>query len=254
MVSLYPFDFPSASRARVEAARLRAVVELEESKQKIDRLEEYEAELRKYILREFAAFSEEALELGRQGIWLVDRMDSEVREFLERVTLQAQLYRGYDQRERAIVPMTERVFGHVLPAVWREFEKSGEWRSYQAGVGEVAELQSANKTAAPSNLGRTTDTLQTATSSGKIATKPRRRSARYVAIDQALCDIAKAKPRSHEEVFRMLDTRKKVPNAEPFQSAGGWFAGFRRDPAKAHTWLSKTWSHLNLPAFARGPK
>jgi hypothetical protein len=83
-----------------------------------------------------------------------------------------------------------------------------------------------------------------------------RRSRRYGAIDSALKQCSEARPRSHEEVFRCMETRSKqlIPNAEPFRSAGGWLAGFQKDPALARVWLSKRWSLLQLPAFMSGPK
>jgi hypothetical protein len=81
-----------------------------------------------------------------------------------------------------------------------------------------------------------------------------RRNSRYEAIDTALRGIAEARPGKHEEVFRALEGRCRIPNAEPFKSAGGWLAGFRKDNDAAHTWLSKRWTRLALPPFLRGPK
>jgi len=82
-----------------------------------------------------------------------------------------------------------------------------------------------------------------------------RRSLRYKTIDQALTAIAEARPKAHAEVFRALDGRRvALPSAAPFAAAHGWLAGFQKDPQRAHAWLSKTWSRLNLSAFPRGPK
>jgi hypothetical protein len=85
--------------------------------------------------------------------------------------------------------------------------------------------------------------------------KRTKRSVRYKTIDQALEVIAEARPKTHKEVFRTLDERcVALPHAAPFDAAHGWLAGFRKDPPRAHAWLSKTWSRLNLFAFPRGPK
>src|ERR1035438_9700454 len=46
--------------------------------------------------------------------------------------------------------------------------------------------------------------------------------------------------------MRFSSWRVRWPNAEPFRSARGWSAGFRKDPARAHAWLSKRWNILNL--------
>jgi hypothetical protein len=84
--------------------------------------------------------------------------------------------------------------------------------------------------------------------------RPVRRSAKYDAIDRALREIAKAYPGSHKEVFRLPDGRSPTANSEPFESAGGWLAGFQRDRIAARSWLSKRWSGLQLPPFRRGPR
>ncbi|HEX3818806.1 MAG TPA: hypothetical protein VHW45_00655 [Candidatus Sulfotelmatobacter sp.] len=82
-----------------------------------------------------------------------------------------------------------------------------------------------------------------------------KRSAKYGAIDLALEKFAEALPQSHEEVFRHLEERgKRHPSAEPFGTARGWMAGFKKDPARARVWLSKRWALLRLPPFAAGPK
>jgi hypothetical protein len=84
--------------------------------------------------------------------------------------------------------------------------------------------------------------------------KPVRRSARNKEIDSALQGIAKMHPHNHEEVFRALEGRVRPPEAEPFAGGRGWLLGFQRSPAGARAWLSKAWSHLELPPFRRGPK
>jgi hypothetical protein len=82
-----------------------------------------------------------------------------------------------------------------------------------------------------------------------------RRSRKYELIDEHLKDAAAACPRDHREVFRILEGRQcPIPEAEPFKTAGGFLAGFEKDPQTARAWLSKQWSHLGLPAFPRGPK
>jgi len=86
--------------------------------------------------------------------------------------------------------------------------------------------------------------------------RPNRPNPRHIQIDSALRQCADAKPRSHEEVLRSLDNRYKtlIPHAEPFRSAGGWLAGFQKDPARARAWLSQHWTCLGLRAFSPGPK
>ena len=87
------------------------------------------------------------------------------------------------------------------------------------------------------------------------ARKREKPTGRYSAIDKMLTAISDAKPKNHDKVFRLLEERRvRIPHAEPFESCGGWRAGFRSDPQAARAWLSKRWSLLELPGFARGPK
>jgi hypothetical protein len=81
-----------------------------------------------------------------------------------------------------------------------------------------------------------------------------RRHPTYVKIDAALRKVAEALPKDQEAVIRALDSRAKIPNAEPFKSAGGWLKGFQKDPRAARVWLSKHWARLGLNPFMRGPK
>jgi hypothetical protein len=87
------------------------------------------------------------------------------------------------------------------------------------------------------------------------ATTPVRRNQKYKVIDEALRKIAESLPRTQEEVFQSLEWRHVViPPAEPFMTARGWIAGFRRDAAAARAWLSKRWGELSLSPLPRGPK
>jgi hypothetical protein len=87
------------------------------------------------------------------------------------------------------------------------------------------------------------------------ATTPIRRNQKYKVIDEALRKIAESVPRTQEEVFQSLEGRHVVvPPAEPFMTARGWIAGFRRDAAAARAWLSKRWKELSLSPLPRGPK
>ena len=86
------------------------------------------------------------------------------------------------------------------------------------------------------------------------ARKPSMHRQTYSKIDDRLTAISAAKPKDHEGVFRLLDGVVRIPYAEPFQSSGGWMAGFQKHPKAARVWLSKRWGLLNLPAFPRGPK
>jgi len=80
------------------------------------------------------------------------------------------------------------------------------------------------------------------------------RNQKYEEIDKSLRRINAARPKSHAEVFRLLEDRKvPIPNRMPFK-AYGWFKGFQQDRHAATAWLSQAWRRLSLPAFAKGPK
>lgn len=109
-----------------------------------------------------------------------------------------------------------------------------------------------------SNGGETSgDTAQETKAPKEIhkAKKPARRNDKYEGIDKALREFAAARPKNHEEVFRLLDDRKvAIPNRQLFKSAGGWSKGFQQNRHSATAWLSQVWGRLGLPAFPRGPQ
>jgi hypothetical protein len=252
----YPSDFSQQSRARIEAIKIQAGLELDDSKRDLRWLSDVEAAVRKYILRGFLAFAEQALILGRQGLWNVDRIERESREFLWHLTLEAMREKGHDQRGQPIGCMVDRVFSRILPEVRREFERSSEWRQYQEGLLEVAQIQALGMEQSRAIDQPGTPKADAAVKSPSGGSRPKllRRGSNNDKIDQALRQIAEVQPKGHEEVFRLLEGRAKVPDAKPFASTGEWTSGFRRDKAAARAWLSKAWSRLNLPPFPRGPK
>src|ERR1035441_2729933 len=78
----YPREFSAAARAKVAAKKILAGRDFEGKKQSVRWVTEIEAALRTYIFRVFLSFAEEACELGRQGVWGVEQVEREAREFL----------------------------------------------------------------------------------------------------------------------------------------------------------------------------
>jgi hypothetical protein len=154
MAYSYLPDFPQASRGRIKAIEIQAGFELGDSKQQRSRLSDFETDVRKYILTVFSAFAEEALALGQRGSWTVEIVDREAREFLASITLQTQLEKGYDRRGHSISPLTNHVFGHILPEVRRELEQSSVRRRYQEQLAEVARLQESSSAEQPPKISR----------------------------------------------------------------------------------------------------
>jgi hypothetical protein len=142
----YPPDFPPESRSRVEAERLRAAKDFDKAREN-PLAREYgarrhlEAELRKYILRQFAVFVREAGKLGWQGIWQVDQVEEASLEFLRLSTIDATSSKGFDTAGRAFARDWTGNWGYIESRVQREFERSDEWRHFQETLLQVAERQ-----------------------------------------------------------------------------------------------------------------
>ena len=100
-----------------------------------------EAELRKYILRQFAVFASEACKLGCQGVWSVERVEEAALEFLRLCTIEARSSKGFDRLGRAFGRDWIGNWGDIQSTVMREFERSDEWRQFQEELLHVAERQ-----------------------------------------------------------------------------------------------------------------
>ncbi len=142
----YPEDFSPQARARVEAERLKAGKELEQQRNEVTwspfgPSTADEENLRKYILRVFLVFAQEACKLGSQRSWTVDRIRSAADEFLRSFTIEAYYDKGHDKSGRELREMVSHWNGSILPKVQREFEKSPEWHQFEQELLAVAEQQ-----------------------------------------------------------------------------------------------------------------
>lgn len=140
----YPREFPPQARARVEAERLKAGMQLEQRMNQVPWSKHgpgtaHEEILRKYILRVFLVFAEEACKLGSQGLWTVDRIRSQADEFLRRFTIEAYYDKGHDKDGSKLREMTSHLSGSILSEVEREFRKSAEWHQFEEELLAVAE-------------------------------------------------------------------------------------------------------------------
>jgi hypothetical protein len=140
----YPDDFPPQSRTAVAAEKFRAATEFEEIRDGPRRLEpsfDLGVELRRYILRQFGVFVREACKLGKKGIWTVDDVEDAALEFLRAATSEARSSKGHDKYGREFGQSWINNWGYISPEVQRQFERSDEWRQFQAALLEVAEEQ-----------------------------------------------------------------------------------------------------------------
>ena len=139
----YPEDFSVESRASVTAEKLRAGREYDRAREH-PRANNFDLErdLRKYILRQFAAFVREAGKLGLCGAWQVDEVEKSSLEFLRLATIAAVHEKGHDKYGRDLGgSWIDNWGGSIASAVRREFEKSEEWRQFQDTLLQVAENQ-----------------------------------------------------------------------------------------------------------------
>ncbi len=165
----YPSEFPPEFRNRVEAEKIRAGRDFDSEKQASRWTSDVEANLRHYILRTFLAFANEARDLR---LWPVDEMDSNCREFLRLLTIDAYFEKGYDKAGGRLTDMTSNWNGAILSEVEREFMNTSEWRQYQDVLLEVAEASPKANSVATANQRAVINTfIAKVTESGRRITR-----------------------------------------------------------------------------------
>lgn len=121
----YPQDFPAESRARVEATRIRAGRQFDFNKAKAKWRSDIEAFFWTYVLKPFVVFAGES---SRLGLWPVDKMDRNCREFLRLLTIDAYYQKG---KAAGLRDMISNWNGSILWEVQQEVEKTSQWRKYE---------------------------------------------------------------------------------------------------------------------------
>jgi hypothetical protein len=142
----YPQHFPAESRARVEAATIRAGREFDSKKPKAQWRSEVEALFRTYVLTPFLVFAKEA---SRLKLWPVDEMDQKCREFLRGLAIDAYFQKG---KAAGLSDMISNLDGSILWKAQQEIEKTSQWRKYEnlrlkLAVAQSSGVQNNNKTA-----------------------------------------------------------------------------------------------------------
>jgi len=121
----YPQDFPAESRAKVEVARIRAGRRFDSDKVRAKWRSEIETFFWIYVLTPFVVFASES---SRLGLWPVDKMDQNCREFLRLLTINAYHHKG---RTAGLRNMICNWDGSILPEAQQEIEKTPQWRKYE---------------------------------------------------------------------------------------------------------------------------
>jgi hypothetical protein len=121
----YPQDFPAESRAKVEAARIRAGCQFDFKRTKVKWSSDIEALFWTYVLTPFVVFAGES---SRLGLWSADEMDRNCREFLRRLTIHAYYQKG---KAAGLRDMISNWNGSILWEAQQEIEKTSQWRKYE---------------------------------------------------------------------------------------------------------------------------
>ena len=159
----YPEDFPAESRAKVEAARIRAGRQFDSKRPKAKWYSDIEALFWTYVLTPFLVFAGES---ARLRLWPADKMDWNCREFLRRCTIAAYYQKGI---AAGLSDMISNLNGRILWEAQQEIDKTSQWRKYENILLKFAVKGSATTQSSAQNNG------QTAQSVGSKSTAPGRR-------------------------------------------------------------------------------
>ena len=138
----YPHDFPSASRAVVVAERLRAGKDFDNVRSNppwVAHVTEYlKGQLQRYVMRQVRVFGREACKLGMQGVWDCDLVEKSTLEFLRLCAIEAEFAKGNGLVGRG---WTDNWGGRIREEIMGQFQRSAEFREFQAELLQVADAQ-----------------------------------------------------------------------------------------------------------------
>lgn len=121
----YPRDFPGESRAKVEAARIRAGRRFDTEKAKVQSHSDVERLFWNYVLAPFLVFAKESCRLA---LWPTDKMDQHCLEFLRRLTIDAYCQKGMAAR---VPDPISNWNGSIHWEAQQKIEKAPQWRKYE---------------------------------------------------------------------------------------------------------------------------
>lgn len=121
----YPQGFPAESRAKVEAAKIRAGREFDSMRTKVRWKSEIEALFWTYVLTPFLVFAREAYGLR---LWTIDKMDQNCREFLRRLAIAAYYEKG---KAAGLSDMIDNFSCDIRWEAEQVIQKTSQWRKYE---------------------------------------------------------------------------------------------------------------------------
>jgi lambda repressor-like predicted transcriptional regulator len=134
MVEKYPRDFPTESRAKVEAARIRAGRRFDSDKAKAKWRSDIEVLFRNYLLTIFLTFAKEAASFR---LWPENCQD-----FLRLLTIEVYFQKG---KAAGLRDMISDWNGSILWEFQQELEKTPQWRSFENILLKLAKEPDGNK-------------------------------------------------------------------------------------------------------------
>ncbi|MGA2881988.1 MAG: hypothetical protein ABSG13_23795 [Bryobacteraceae bacterium] len=140
----FPEGFPDYAKAAVFADKIKATEAFEITRNRAVPMrppgvsnQEYLTSLaRRWIMRIFGVFAQQACGLGLMRSWTAVQVDDNCKEFLRVLVIDAHAEFG----NLPIRKMTND-WGHITLEVWNEFKSMTQWKEYQAEFLKVAEVQ-----------------------------------------------------------------------------------------------------------------
>jgi len=212
----YPGDFPAESRAKVEAARIRAGRRFDSDKAKAKWNSDIERLFKSYVLTMFLTFAKEALRLR---LWPVDKMREKCQEFLRLLTIEAYFQKG---KAAGLRDMISNWNGSILWEFQQEIEKTPQWRKFEnillkLAAGSTGEKQAESPAQNSANATQTERKAEAEFGDVLTAIGGRRGSGGWVAA--ALGNGVKDKPFTHSEDYRTVTVRSETYTLTSEQTA-----------------------------------
>ena len=231
----YPREFSAQARGRVEVEQIRAHRDLDQNRNQVawsryGPVAADEGNLRRYILRVFLAFSEEACKLE---LWAVDRVRSEALEFLRLFTIQAYYEDGHDKSGRKLSRMISDHDGSILSEVEREFRKLAEWGQFEE------QLLALEKVGARTGPARS----ETEVGDSQIASSPltpRKTNKRTRRMAEARTRITLLWTEAEGATYKEIINRADSVNIDvPWPDCETWASALEKRESSVKTLLSK---------------
>ena len=124
----YPKEFPPEARAAVEAEMILGRRNYSKVKQASDNARS----VRAWILSVFLVYGRQAIDLGTQRVWTVDKVLAEALEGLRLITIEVAHQTGFEY-------WVENWDGSVKSDVMSEFEATAEWQQFDDGLLALAD-------------------------------------------------------------------------------------------------------------------